>query len=195
MRPVDVAQIEQLASNVLAGLGYDLVDLEWKHEGGHWVLRVFIDLSGPSIDGLHGADALGGVGHEDCARASHALSAELDVADLIPVSFHLEVSSPGLDRPLKRESDFQRFAGKKAKVRTRTPVGRALTENGTALEAPPRRNFSGILRGASGGKLRIEVDGQQWEIAVADVDKAHLQYEFDAPTNPGGHAKKQRNEA
>jgi ribosome maturation factor RimP len=124
------------------------------------VLRVYIDLDEPQ-----GAQTRAGVAHDDCSRLSHALSAELDVADLIHVPYVLEVSSPGLDRPLKREADFARFAGQKAKVKTRHPVG----EN--------RRNFSGRLLGAEAGKLRIDVDGTVFEIAVDDVEKAHLQFE------------------
>jgi ribosome maturation factor RimP len=161
MRNVDVKMLEQLAGRVLEGLGYDLVDLEWKHEGGSWLLRVYLDW--PE---LSGNAASGGVGHEDCARVSHSLGAELDVADLIHVPFTLEVSSPGLNRPLKRESDFRRFTGRKARIRTRRPVG----EN--------RRNFAGTLRGADAGRVKIEVDGQLFEIPVEEVEKANLQYEF-----------------
>jgi ribosome maturation factor RimP len=148
----------------VAGLGYDLVDLEWKHEAGHWVLRVFIDW--PE---LSGNTAAGGVSHDDCSRASHAVSAELDVAEAIHVPFTLEVSSPGLNRPLRREADFRRFVGKKARIRTSRPVTPG--EHG-------RRNFAGTLLGCEQGKVRIEADGQVYEFPVEDVEKANLQYEF-----------------
>jgi ribosome maturation factor RimP len=162
MKNVDLQQLDQLVRPVVDGLGYDLVDLEWKHEGGHWVLRAFIDHPELSPNRLSG-----GVGHDDCSRVSHALSAELDVADAIHVPFHLEVSSPGLDRPLKRESDFRRFLGRKAKIRTRHPVGES------------RRNFAGTLVAAEQGRVRITVDdGETFEIPVDDVEKAHLEFEF-----------------
>ena len=177
--PIDIHAIEQLAAPVVAGLGYDLVDLEWKHEAGHWLLRVYIDE--PARDGeVVPVPAPGappppqGVGLDDCARVSHTLGAELDVADAIAVPFHLEVSSPGLDRPLRRESDFRRFAGHKAKVRTRNPVE-------DPVSSTPRRNFSGRLLGSDGGRVRIEVDGRTFEFPVAEVEKAHLVYEFQPP--------------
>jgi len=161
MKNVDTQKLIEIVRPVVDGLGYDLVDLQWLHEGGHWVLRALIDHP------EHSANAVtGGVGLDDCARVSHAVSAELDVADAIHVAFHLEVSSPGLDRPLKRESDFRRFVGKKARIRTRHPVGES------------RRNFSGTLVGAEGGKVRIDVDGQTYEIPVDDVEKANLQVEL-----------------
>jgi ribosome maturation factor RimP len=149
---VDIEQLRGIASPVVAGLGYELVDLEWKHEG-RWVLRLFLDRDG-------------GISHDDCARASRALSAELDVADAIHAPYVLEVSSPGLDRPLRAERDFARFAGKNARIRTRHPVGES------------RRNFKGKLIGAAEGKVRIEVDGQEYEIPVDDVEKANLEIEL-----------------
>ncbi len=153
MKTVDVDRLRQIATPVVEGLSYELVDLEWKHEGGGWILRLFVD--GP-----------GGISHEDCARVSRAVSAELDVADPIHVPYNLEVSSPGLNRPLRGERDFARFAGKEARIRTRHPVG----EN--------RRNFRGRLVGASEGKVQIEVDGQRFDIPVDDVEKANLEPEF-----------------
>jgi ribosome maturation factor RimP len=160
MPNVDVKQLEVIARPVVEGLGYDLVDLEWKHESGSWILRLFID------DSL-GGEPKKGVGLDDCARVSHAISAELDVADVIHARYSLEVSSPGLDRPLKRESDFRRFTGKKAKIRTRVPQG-----------GEARRNFSGQLVGVDGGKVQIEVDGRVFAIAIEDVEKANLQVEI-----------------
>ena len=164
MAATDVKAIQALADRVITGLGYGLVDLEWKHEAGHWVLRVYIDLAG--------AEPAVGVSHEDCSRASHALSAELDVADLIHAAYHLEVSSPGLNRPLKREVDFRRFVGKRAKIRMRH--GLPSSEPGVA----PRRNFAGRLVGAEGGKVSIDVDGQVFTLEVEDVEKANLQAEL-----------------
>jgi ribosome maturation factor RimP len=163
---VDLHTLEQLAAPVVAGLGYELVDLEWKHEAGSWVLRVLLDFPESAAAGSI-------ISLDDCARASRSLSAELDVADAIHVPFNLEVSSPGLNRPLKHEADFRRFAGRKAKIRTRSPLA------GTATaETPGRRNFAGTLVGAAAGKVRIDVDGSVFEIPVDDVEKANLQFEF-----------------
>jgi ribosome maturation factor RimP len=153
MTPVDTQKLTQIVEPVIAGQGYELVDLEFKNEMGGWVLRVFIDHeSGVSLD--------------DCTSVSRELSAVLDVEDAIPVAYNLEVSSPGLDRPLKKESDFARFVGKKARIRTRHPVGES------------RRNFSGTLLEVAAGKVKIDVGDQVCEVPVDDVEKANLVYEF-----------------
>jgi ribosome maturation factor RimP len=153
---VDTQKLSDMVEPVVRGLGYELVDLEWKREPQGWVLRVFIDRSDE-----------GGVSLDDCADVSHQLSTTLDVADAITVAYHLEVSSPGLNRPLKKEADFRRFVGKKAKIRTRHPIG----EN--------RRNFSGVLLGVTEGKVQIDVGDQVCQVPVADVEKANLIYEFE----------------
>ncbi len=153
MKNVDLNQLTAAVEPVITGAVYELVDLEWKHESGAWVLRVFID--GP-----------GGVTLDDCAKISRQLSATLDVSDLITVPYNLEVSSPGLDRPLKKETDFRRYLGKKAKIRTRRPIGDA------------RRNFSGTLVAVDAGVVRIDVGDQVCEVPLADVEKAHLVFEF-----------------
>lgn len=161
---VDAEQLRAFAAPVVAGLGYDLVELEWKHEAGHWVLRLYIDLPAPAPG--EARDPLAGVSVDDCTRASRTISAELDVAELIHVPYTLEVSSPGLNRPLRSESDFRRFVGQEARIRTRHPIG------------GDRRNFRGRLRGVDEGKVKIDVDGREFEIPVAEVEKANLEFAF-----------------
>ncbi len=156
MKPVDSNQLTPIVEPVVTGQGYELVDVEFKNEMGGWILRVYIDKPG----------AEAGVGLDDCAQVSRELSAVLDVEDVIPGHYSLEVSSPGLNRPLKKEADFARFVGKKAKIRTRHPVGES------------RRNFSGTLMGVSEGKVKIDVGDQVCEVPVDDVEKANLVYEF-----------------
>jgi len=156
MKQVDLTKLQELVEPVVTGQGYELVDLEFKNELGNWILRVFID----------NPRAEGGVGLDDCAQVSRELSAVLDVEDTIQMHYSLEVSSPGLNRPLKKESDFARFVGKKAKIRTRHPVGES------------RRNFSGTLVAVAGGKVQIDVGDQVCEVPVDDVEKANLVYEF-----------------
>jgi ribosome maturation factor RimP len=114
---------------------------------GGRLLRVFIDKPG-------------GITVDDCAAVSRQLSRVLPVEG---VDYdHLEVSSPGLDRPLRKVSDFERFAGHKAEVRMRTPDGAG------------RRKFVGVLRGADEDRVSIEMDGQTVALALADVDRAKL---------------------
>jgi ribosome maturation factor RimP len=156
MKPVDQKKLESLVEPVVTGQGYELVDVEFKNELGAWILRVYIDKPGSEER----------VGLDDCASVSRELSAVLDVDDTIQGHYSLEVSSPGLNRPLKKESDFARFVGKKAKIRTRHPIGDS------------RRNFSGTLVAVAGGKVKIDVGDQVCEVPVDAVEKANLVYEF-----------------
>lgn len=137
--------LENIAEPVVAGMGYELVDLQ-SSNGGR-LLRLFIDKAG-------------GVGLEDCAAVSRQLSRVFEVEG---VDYdRLEVSSPGLDRPLRKASDFERFAGQKAEVRMRTP-----DEGG-------RRKFVGVLRGTAEGRLNLELDGKIVALVLADLDRAKL---------------------
>jgi ribosome maturation factor RimP len=136
---------EEVISPVVAGMGYELVDLQ-ASTGGR-LLRLFIDKPG-------------GVGVEDCAAVSRQLTRVLEVEG---VDYErLEVSSPGLDRPLRKAADFARFAGQKADVRMRT------------ADAAGRRRFVGVLRGAEGDRVSLEMDGQTVALAIGDIDRAKL---------------------
>ncbi len=139
------------------GAGYELVDVSFKREPLGWVLRVFID--NPN-----------GVGHSDCERVSRELSAVLDVHDVINHAYSLEVSSPGLDRPLRTAEHFARFVGQKAHVRLR----------GQGLGG--RRNFAGTIRSVSpspsGGDVTLDVDGATFTLPLADLERANLEYQF-----------------
>ena len=137
-------QLEELLSRTLTGLGYELVHLEAPHPGG--AIRVFIDRPG-------------GVTVEDCAVVSNHLT-RLFVAENVDYD-RLEVSSPGLDRPLRQLKDFQRFAGERAQVRMRVPV-------------QGRKNFVGILRGTSEAQVKLEVDGTVVCLELEQLDKARL---------------------
>ena len=111
-------------------------------------------------------DAPGGVQVGDCSRISHTLSALLDVEDELNGAFDLEVSSPGLERPLQREGDFARFAGYRAKIR--------LLPNGEE-----RRRFSGTLLGVEGSKVVIDAHDDRFEIDLNQIEKAHLLLELE----------------
>ena len=129
----------------MAGLGYELVDVQASNGGR--MLRLFIDKPG-------------GITVEDCATVSRHLTRLLAVEG---VDYErLEVSSPGLDRPLRKGSDFARFAGHRAEVRMRTP------------DPSGRRRYVGVLRGAEAGRLSIELDGQTIGLDLADVERAKL---------------------
>ena len=129
----------------MAGMGYELVDVQASNGGR--LLRLFIDKPG-------------GVTVDDCAAASRHLTRVLAVEGIDYE--RLEVSSPGLDRPLRKEADFARFAGQKAEVRMRTP------------DATGRRRFVGVLRGAAAGEVSLELEGRTVRLGVDDIDKAKL---------------------
>ncbi len=136
--------VRSLLDRLLPGLGYELADVELVDRGRH--IRVFIEK--PE-----------GVDIDDCVKVSNHLSRVFAVEN---VDYdRLEVSSPGLDRPLKRRDDFTRFAGERVQVRVRTPRA-------------GRRNFVGILRGLEGDDLRIEVDGELVSLEFQDLDRARL---------------------
>jgi ribosome maturation factor RimP len=146
-------RIQTLAGQLAASLGMEIVLVEIKGGGNRPMVRIYIDRTG-------------GVTLDDCERFSKRFSVLLDVEDSIPFSHTLEVSSPGLDRPLVNEADFQRFAGKSARVRTRRP-----------LEG--QKNFTGTILGAGQGKMELELaPGRKIEIAVQDIEKANLMMEI-----------------
>lgn len=128
----------------LAGLGYELVDLERSGKG--LFLRVFIDK--PE-----------GINVDDCAAVSHHLTRWLTVENI--AYDRLEVSSPGLDRVLKKERDFVRFAGRKARVKLRVPVD-------------GQRNFVGVLRETGAGKVQLEIDGKLLSFDLGNLERARL---------------------
>ncbi len=159
--------LEALIEPVVTGLGYDLVGVEYLGRGRSGLLRVYIDLPG-------------GVTVEDCERVSHQVSGLLDVEDPIPGSYHLEVSSPGLDRPLFKARDFARFAGRRAQLRLARPLeGR--------LEG--RRRVTGTLRGLeegeAGTRVRLALDeGGELSLDLEEIDSARLVPEVDFGRGP-----------
>lgn len=131
------------------GLGYELVGVEHLPQGRHSVLRVYIDTAA-------------GVTVDDCERVSRQVSGVLDVEDLVRGHYVLEVSSPGLDRPLFTAEHFSRFAGQKVKLRLSLP-----------LEG--RRNFTGVLQGVRDGDVLVTVDdGEELRFALDNIEQARL---------------------
>ena len=139
-----------LLEPVVAGLGYELVELEFAAAGRHSVVRVYIDRTDGS-----------GVGLGDCERASRAIGAVLEAEDPIGHEYRLEVSSPGFDRPLRTPAHFERFAGSEARIELAVP-----------LEG--RRRFRGRLGRVANGQVTIEVDRKEWKLPLAGISKARL---------------------
>jgi len=166
---LDVERVRQIADRVAASSGLEVVEVEFLGGGKARMLRVFLDK--PSA----GNDPLAGVTHEDCANFSREFGTILDVEDVMPGSYTLEVSSPGLDRRLVKAADFTRFTGSRVKLTTRQPVDST-------------RHFEGRLESFQDGRLLLDLSvashksrkkmgdaaGKKVEIEFANVEKANL---------------------
>lgn len=140
--------LTELLEPTVAGLGYELTDLEVRLGGPDSVVRVFIDRPD-------------GIALEDCEKVSREISVLLDVEDPVPGRYSLEVSSPGLDRKLTKPEHFQRFTGEDVRVKLRFPV-------------EGRRNFRGALRAADEDTIEVEVDGKSHRLPLATIESARL---------------------
>ena len=142
--------LDKLFEPVVESMGYELVGVEYHGGEHHGVLRIYID-----------ADQ--GITVDDCAAVSRQVSALLDVEDPISNAYDLEVSSPGLDRPLFKAADFERFAGHKAKIKL-------------AVALDGRKNFSGLLKGFDdeNKEVIIEIDNEMFYLPLHDIAKANL---------------------
>ncbi|MCP3687020.1 MAG: ribosome maturation factor RimP [Gammaproteobacteria bacterium] len=145
----DVRDLTELFAPVVESMGYELVGVEFSGGSGHGTLRVYIDHED-------------GVNLDDCASISHQISAILDVEEQVQQAYNLEISSPGLDRPLFKLEDYQRFSGQVAKIKM-------------AIALDGRRNFKGVLQAVVEPNLiEIEVDGEVYQLPLADIGKANL---------------------
>jgi len=148
-----VSDIWSLVEPVVEGLGYEVVDIEYRPHPTNGLLRIYID--GPN-----------GIQLEDCQTVSHQISSLLDVEDPIPGQFNLEISSPGMDRPLRKVADFERFTGEVVKVKLTVPT----------LEG--QRNFTGTLMGIKNEEVILEMDGETHYLPLDTIDKARIVPQF-----------------
>jgi ribosome maturation factor RimP len=146
------SRVSEIVEPIVASQGMELVAVEYKREARGWVLRIYIDKKG-------------GVSLDDCVLVSNEVETVFDVEDHFQSPYTLEVSSPGLDRILKRERDFKRFKERLVRIRTHNAIGK-------------RRNFKGRLLGCTKGLIQIEVGGQVLHIPLSNVAKANLEFEF-----------------
>ena len=155
-----VEQVRAVAARVAGTYGLDIFDVQFRREASGMVLRVQIDRPGPA------ATAEESVSVDDCARLSRDLGTVLDVEEIIPTAYTLEVSSPGLDRPLRRADDYRRFAGRRAKLVVRPAV------DGQTF-------FKGRLGGMDGADVIVEGDdGRQHRVPIDVITRANLEVEF-----------------
>ena len=145
-------EIYKIAERVASSVGLEVVDVELRGGPRNGVLRIFIDR--PE-----------GISHMDCEEVSRQIGPILDVEDLMPGPYRLEVSSPGLDRKLVKQSDYERFTGKKARIKLRRPV-------------EGQRQFTGRLRGCIEGAVTVESEGAVRRLPLEDIEQARLVAEF-----------------
>lgn len=154
-----VHRAEELLEDRLADMGYEFVACDWRVADGRTTLQVFIDREG-------------GVGIRDCVEVNKRIGDLLDVEDFISLAYNLQVSSPGLERPLRREEHFRQFIGKEARIRTYEPID-------------GRKNYRGFIVGAKDGIVEIKVDGVDYSVPVAAMERANLVFVYEKPAKPG----------
>jgi ribosome maturation factor RimP len=153
-------RVQEIATRVAAAHGLEIFEVSLRRESGGEVLRVVLDRPGPA------ASPEDSVSIADCANVSTELSTILDVEDVIPGAYTLEVSSPGLDRPLRHADDYRRFTGRAAKIVTREPVNRQTA-------------FAGRLRGIDGDEVLFEAEGgKEVRLPLRLISRARLDVEF-----------------
>jgi len=149
----NLSQLWELFEPVVQGLGYELVEIEYLPNPKYGVLRLYIDSEN-------------GIQLDDCTAVSHQVSALIDVEDPLPGKFNLEISSPGLDRPLRKLEDFEKFTGETVKIKT-------------SMALAGQRNFKGQLVAVENDELVLECDNKQLRVPHAAIDKARLVPNFD----------------
>jgi len=151
-----IGRVWELAAPLAENEGMELVDIELRHEGsrGGRVLRVYLDKTGgPTVD--------------DLSRVSRQLSELLDGQEVVPGAYTLEVSSPGINRPLKRPEHFARFIGKRVRIRTRDLIG-------------GRRSFLGILQDVAGESITVTQEGTRYDIPFSAIEKSNYEHDWSA---------------
>ena len=154
-------RVRTLVEPILATLGFELVELEYKREGRGWTLRFYLDKEG-------------GITLDDCADASREIGMLLEVEDVIPSAYNLEVSSPGIDRPLKKATDYERFKGRLVKIKTYERLD-------PDQRGHLRKTFVGTLLGLEDGRVRIEQNDKKGGVVAFTLEEialAQLEFEF-----------------
>ena len=146
--------VRAIAEPILLNEGMELIEIQYRRESKGWVLRLYIDKGG-------------GVTLDDCTRISQEVGRSLDVEDFISTPYTLEVSSPGLPRPLKKEKDFMKYRNHMIKMKTFNPIRN-------------RRRFKGKLLGVSENLIEIEIDREIFQIPLSNVAKANLEINWNA---------------
>ncbi|PVZ71780.1 ribosome maturation factor RimP [Pelagibaculum spongiae] len=145
-------RLQTMVQPSVEALGFEFVGLDYRAQGRHSLLRIYID-------------AEQGINVDDCALVSRQVSAVLDVEDPITGEYTLEVSSPGIERPLFTAEHYRAYVGERLEIRTTVPVD-------------GRRNFVGTLAAADDDAVDVEIDGQVYKLALIQIDRARLKPQF-----------------
>jgi ribosome maturation factor RimP len=165
-------RVWELAEPLARGAGLELVDVQYRPEGGRLILRLLLDRA----EGQHGTGT-GGVTLDELARVSRELGDVLDAHDAVPGRYHLECSSPGLNRPLVRPEHFTRAVGQRVWVRTHEPVA-------------GRRQFHGVLEASADGAITVhDPDAGVVSLTLAAIERAHTEFEFPRPGVKGAQRR------
>jgi ribosome maturation factor RimP len=170
MQGIDRARLDAVLDPIVHAHGGEVVDVEFKNEQGGWVLRVFVEKLGSAQANASTEQAAVDLGL--CSDVAKDLSPALDVADLIPHRYHLEISSPGVERPLKNERDYVRFAGKKAKLKVHAAV-------------KGQKVLVGLLGPVEAGVLSLQDGSASFPIPLDNIAAARLVFEFGPAPKPG----------
>jgi len=175
MHGIDRARLDAVLTPIVHAHGGEVVDVEFKAEPGGWVLRIYVEKLGSADTNASTEQAAVDLGL--CSNVARDLSPALDVADLIPHRYNLEISSPGVERPLKQERDYVRFAGKKAKLKLHAGI-------------KGQKVLVGILGAVNQGTLSLQDSHQTFQIPLDDIAAARLVFEFGPAPKPGKPGKK-----
>jgi ribosome maturation factor RimP len=174
---IDRPALDRVVEPIARAHGAEVVDVEFKPERGGWVLRISVERAGAFERLLSTREAA--VNLDLCAGISRDLSPALDVADLVPHPYHLEVSSPGVERPLRDERDYVRFKGEKAKLKLSAPLA---APGPAGDERPPVHVVMGVIDGVTDGKVRLVDSGRTQEVPLSMVETGRLVFEFGTAT-------------
>jgi ribosome maturation factor RimP len=172
LQGIDRSALERVVEPIVRAHGAEVVDLEYRREREGWVLRVLVEKAGAQQNKLSTRDAA--IGLDLCAEISRDLSTALDVVDIVPNAYHLEVGSPGVERKLRGERDFVRFAGEKAKLRLRD----------VSRESGDPRVVVGTLDGVADGRVRVADGTRTHELPLSSIESARLVFEFGPAPHP-----------
>ncbi len=171
---IDRARLAPIVDPIVRANGGEVVDVELKSEASGWVLRVFVEKLGSSETNASTKDAA--VDLELCTRVARELSPALDAMDLVAFRYHLEVSSPGIERPLRAVKDFIRFAGKKAKVKFVNAI-------------KGQKVVIGVIGPTKDGAFTLTDGHQEYPVTIDNVAQARLVFEFGPQPKPGKKKK------